>query len=96
MSVLKIRDINNAWTNIPALKGKDGIQGPQGPQGETGTLDTNTMSIDQKKQLANIVGIPSKTSELTNDSNFITQAQADAQIQSLENILKTLTTLENE
>ena len=36
MSVLKIKDAEGNWTDIPALVGPQGEQGPQGPKGDKG------------------------------------------------------------
>lgn len=36
MSVLKIKDANGTWQDIPAIKGATGSQGPTGPQGPKG------------------------------------------------------------
>ena len=36
MAILKIKNEDNTWVEIPALQGEPGIQGPQGPKGEDG------------------------------------------------------------
>lgn len=92
MSVLKIKN-NDDWINVPTVQGMQGPEGPQGPIGPEGTLDANTMSEEQKKQLANMVGIPSKTSELTNDSGYVTQTEVDNQINTINSILAELATV---
>ena len=54
MSVLKIKDANNQWQSIPAIKGADGIDGTNGADGYSPTAtvskngDTTTISITDK------------------------------------------------
>ena len=36
MAILKIRDENGTFINVPAIKGEKGAVGPQGPKGEQG------------------------------------------------------------
>lgn len=36
MSVLKVKNADGTWTDIPALIGPQGEQGPIGPEGPTG------------------------------------------------------------
>lgn len=36
MSVLKVKNADGTWTDIPALVGPQGEQGPAGPEGPTG------------------------------------------------------------
>lgn len=57
---------------------------PQGRKGDTGTTDYN--------ELINKPTIPSKTSDLTNDSDYTTKTYVDNMIGNLETILETLDT----
>lgn len=36
MSILRVRNEDNTWSDIPAIRGQDGPQGPQGPEGPAG------------------------------------------------------------
>lgn len=125
MSILKIKDGNNQWINIPTIKGNKGdtgATGPQGPKGDKGDSGQDgqngtdgfspvasvsksgnvaTITITDKNgtttaqisesvdsvngktgavvldaedvgALPDDTAIPSKTSDLTNDSGFIT------------------------
>lgn len=36
LGILRVRDADGAWTDIPAIRGLQGEQGPQGPKGDTG------------------------------------------------------------
>jgi hypothetical protein len=36
MSVLKVKNTDGTWTDIPALVGPQGEQGPAGPEGPQG------------------------------------------------------------
>ena len=77
MSRLKIKD-NDVWIDIPSIVGPQGPQGPIGPQGPTGSNgvyvgsniptdpDVNVW-VDTDEESASI---PTKTSDLTNDSGF--------------------------
>ena len=51
---------------IASLKGKNGLQGIQGPKG-----DNYQITESDYAAIAGMISVPSKTSELTNDSNFV-------------------------
>ena len=58
-------------------KGDQGIQGPKGDKGDKG--DPYTLTDSDKTAIANetkgLISIPTKTSELANDSNFATKSE---------------------
>lgn len=80
-------------------KGDKGEQGPVGPQGEIGPqgprgADGLTTSIIVNGQTYNHNGgkitlpnYPTKTSQLTNDSNFATQSHVTSEINSAKNVV---------
>lgn len=53
-------------------RGLQGEQGERGPKGEKG--DTYTLTENDKAEIASKVGVPTKTSDLTNDSYFVVDA----------------------
>ena len=59
---------------IASLKGKNGSQGIQGPKG-----DNYQITEADYAAIAGMVSVPSKTSELTNDSNFITEVKLNGE-----------------
>ena len=59
---------------IASLKGKNGLQGIQGPKG-----DNYQITEADYAAIAGMVSVPSKTSELTNDSNFITEVKLNGE-----------------
>lgn len=65
--------VNDEWTELPAIKGKDGVGVPTG--GTTGQvlakLSNNDFDFKWITSEVTINDIPTKTSELTNDSGFI-------------------------
>lgn len=46
MTILKVKDINGNWVDIPAIVGPQGPQGPQGPKGDDATYTLPTASAD--------------------------------------------------
>lgn len=74
-------------------KGEQGIQGAQGIQGEKGEKMTyDDLTEEEKGDLASRVEVevPTKTSELTNDSGFVTSEELATVIyQSITNTLNT-------
>jgi hypothetical protein len=71
------------------LQGPKGEQGEQGPRGEPGPAGgTNYNDLSNKPKINNVeltgnktneeLGIPTKTSDLTNDSNFISSTVVTA------------------
>lgn len=82
---------------LVTLKGDTGLTGPQGPQGLKGEVgqagvkgekgdkgDPYVLTDPDKTAIAALVPVPTKTSELTNDSTFITQAQLTEAVQALQ------------
>ena len=59
---------------VASLKGKNGLQGIQGPKG-----DNYQITEADYAAIAGMVSVPSKTSELTNDSNFITEVKLNGE-----------------
>ena len=59
------------------LKGETGATGPQGIQGPKG--DSYQITEADYAGIAGMVSVPSKTSELTNDSNFITEVKLNGE-----------------
>lgn len=59
---------------IASLKGETGLQGIQGPKG-----DNYQITEADYAAIAGMVSVPSKTSELTNDSNFITEVKLNGE-----------------
>ena len=59
------------------LKGETGATGPQGIQGPKG--DDYQITEADYAAIAGMVSVPSKTSELTNDSNFITEVKLNGE-----------------
>ena len=59
------------------LKGETGATGPQGIQGPKG--DNYQITEADYAAIAGMVSVPSKTSELTNDSNFITEVKLNGE-----------------
>ena len=59
------------------LKGETGATGPQGIQGPKG--DNYQITDADYAAIAGMVSVPSKTSELTNDSNFITEVKLNGE-----------------
>ena len=59
---------------ITSLKGENGLQGIQGPKG-----DNYQITEADYAAIAGMVSVPSKTSELTNDSNFITEVKLNGE-----------------
>ena len=54
------------------LEGLRGPQGEPGPKGQKG--DNYILTENDKKEIASKVAVPTKTSELENDSNFVSDA----------------------
>lgn len=44
MTILKVKDINGNWVDIPAIVGPQGPRGPQGPKGDDATYTLPTAS----------------------------------------------------
>ena len=65
-------------------KGEQGIQGPKGDKGDTGEQgpkgDTGPAGTTDYNNLLNKPTIPTKTSQLTNDSNFVTASTLDTRM----------------
>lgn len=59
---------------IASLKGETGLQGIQGPKG-----DNYQITEADYAAIAGMISVPSKTSELTNDSNFITEVKLNGE-----------------
>ena len=59
------------------LKGETGATGPQGIQGPKG--DNYQITEADYAAIAGMISVPSKTSELTNDSNFITEVKLNGE-----------------
>ena len=59
------------------LKGETGATGPQGIQGPKG--DSYQITEADYAAIAGMVSVPSKTSELTNDSNFVTDIKLNGE-----------------
>ena len=59
------------------IQGKTGATGPQGIQGPKG--DNYQITEADYAAIAGMVSVPSKTSELTNDSNFITEVKLNGE-----------------
>ena len=68
-------------------KGEQGPEGPQGPQGEKG--DTPDLTDYYTKQEVNSL-IPTKTSDLTNDSDYTTKTYVDGLIGNINTALDTI------
>jgi hypothetical protein len=69
-------------------RGEQGIQGEKGEKGDKMTYDD--LTEEEKDDLASRVEVPTKTSELTNDSGFVTSEElATAISQSITNALNT-------
>ena len=70
------RDGINGQDGAPGrdgIDGKDGAPGPEGKQGKTGPKgDSYIITEADYAEIANLVTVPTKTSDLTNDSNFVT------------------------
>ena len=61
-------------TGPQGVQGKTGATGPQGPKG-----DNYQITDADYAAIAGMVTVPSKTSELTNDSNFITDVKLNGE-----------------
>lgn len=48
MTILKVKDINGNWVDIPAIVGPQGPRGPQGPKGDDATYTLPTASVEVK------------------------------------------------
>lgn len=73
---------------LDSLKGEKGEQGIQGEKGDPLTYDD--LTEEEKEDLASRAIVPTKTSELTNDSGFVTSEElATAISQSITNTLNT-------
>lgn len=60
--------------------GETGATGPQGKQGEVGPKgDSYQITEADYAAIASMVSVPSKTSELTNDSNFVTDIKLNGE-----------------
>ena len=60
--------------------GKTGATGPQGIQGEVGPKGDNYQITEADyAAIADMVSVPSKTSELVNDSNFVTDIKLNGE-----------------
>lgn len=59
------------------IQGETGATGPQGIQGPKG--DSYQITEADYAAIAGMVSVPSKTSELTNDSNFITEVKLNGE-----------------
>ena len=65
---------------IQGPKGEPGIQGPKGDQGEDGltaAIKVNGSTYTHSNGVITLPDIPTRTSQLTNDSNFITSIPND-------------------
>lgn len=68
------------------INGKDGAPGPEGKQGEVGPKgDSYIITETDYAEIANLVTVPTKTSDLTNDSNFITNIKLNGELVQNEN-----------
>lgn len=62
------------------IDGKDGAPGPEGKQGKTGPKgDSYIITEADYAEIANLVTVPTKTSDLTNDSNFVTSIKLNGE-----------------
>jgi hypothetical protein len=69
-------------------KGEQGIQGEKGEKGDKMTYDD--LTEEEKEDLASRVEVPTKTSQLTNDSGYVTSVDVTTAIQSaITNALNT-------
>ena len=60
--------------------GETGATGPAGPQGEVGPKgDSYQITESDYAAIAGMISVPSKTSELTNDSNFVTDIKLNGE-----------------
>lgn len=65
---------------IQGKVGPQGIKGETGPRGEAGPKGDNYQITEADyAAIAGMVSVPSKTSELTNDSNFITEVKLNGE-----------------
>lgn len=85
-NIIKVKDNNGNWIGIPALQGNPGITPHIGDNGNwfLGEEDTGVKAnidltpyatIEAVNQAISNIDIPTKTSQLTNDSGFLTQHQ---------------------
>lgn len=72
--------VDNAINEIELLEGPQGPKGDTGPQGPKG--DTGPAGTTNYNDLLNKPTIPTKTSQLTNDSNFVTTSTLDTRMNS--------------
>ena len=86
------------WVYLADFSGATGIQGERGPQGEQGIQGvpgtdgyTPIKGVDYftAADIASL-NIPSKTSDLTNDSDYTTKAYVDGLVGDIESILEEL------
>ena len=77
------RDGINGQDGAPGrdgIDGKDGAPGPEGKQGKTGPKgDSYIITEADYAEIANLVTVPTKTSDLTNDSNFVTSIKLNGE-----------------
>lgn len=74
------RDGINGQDGAPGRDGKDGAPGPEGKQGKTGPKgDSYIITEADYAEIANLVTVPTKTSDLTNDSNFVTSIKLNGE-----------------
>lgn len=82
-NIIRVKDSNGNWIGIPALQGEPGITPHIGENGNwfLGEEDTGVKAnidltpyatTEEVNQAINAIDIPTKVSELTNDSGFIT------------------------
>lgn len=79
MGILKIKDSSGEFIDVPAIVGP---QGPKGDSGNSGVYVGDTEPIDDSvnvwidTEVESLV-VPTKTSDLTNDSGFITSIPSE-------------------
>ncbi len=87
-------EVNVNVTIVPA--GPRGERGPQGPAGLTVAVSVNEETYIQENGVITLPSYPttpSKTSDLTNDSDFTTKEYVDSIVGDISTVLSTLTTV---
>ena len=82
MAILRIRDENGVWIDIPALKGDPGKDGSPGAPGKDYVL-----TDEDKQEIAELINIPTKVSQLENDSKFVNEDKLNEIVGDIERLL---------
>ena len=98
MAILKVKNENGEYINIPSIKGEQGLRGEKGDKGDKGEAGKSGVHVgseppidesvniwlnpngEASNYLATKEDIPTKTSQLINDNEYVTEMELNEAI----------------